>query len=663
MEDKIKRISIIRVIEAALISYALLADIRVAKVSEEIVLSNPFWKLVFLLVNGAASSVKGKGILIALLSYAFYILLCKSGFVFSKNLCVSIFSILLSFIQIFGRGVKSGMELHGPKGLLGTHVQLLKTIFMWLGFFLLYELLFHILQIMQKKIVQNAAARSTIGEGKRLETTCGPTVPIEKGENKLKAYVNSWAAKCCKAMDEHPLGFLLFFWGIQILIRYPGAMTPDNWGQLTQYNGMFPMYSHWPPFHTWLLGSFVYAGEAVISTNVGLFAYVVMQYLVLCFVFARTICIMKLLGVNRWFRILSLLVYLFCPMLCGYVGTVEKDVLYSGLFVLMICEMIVLLKGYETIWKNCFILFIATVMVGLFRKNGLYVLVPTALWLFVEMVCISIRKGSGQHDSNPKELNGKFLAYPLTIFILAIFTICAVNRLLCHVYEIRPGSYREALSLPVQQTARYVRTHSEELSEEEWARLAEIFEDSEKLGDDYNAVLADATKEKLPYDFEKDTMQKYVRLWWEFFWKDPAVYLEATLEQNAGLFCFDDTNYRYFRDFHMEGEDRIAFFEVPFLQEAQTVTCFIYGKMQSLPFLGVFCDVALYVNLALMLCVLAVGRNFHYAMLVFLPYVLSVLIVIAGPGIYQLTRYAFPIVYGTPLLFAFSAALTKEDRK
>ena len=44
------------------------------------------------------------------------------------------------------------------------------------------------------------------------------------------------------------------------IIKYPGALTSDNWGQLTQYSEMFPMYSHCPPFHTWLLGTCVYTG-------------------------------------------------------------------------------------------------------------------------------------------------------------------------------------------------------------------------------------------------------------------------------------------------------------------------------------------------------------------------------------------------------------------
>jgi hypothetical protein len=86
---------------------------------------------------------------------------------------------------------------------------------------------------------------------------------------------------------------ILMAWLPHIIIKYPGAMTSDNWGQLTQYNGMFPMYSHWPPFHTVLLGKFVYTGAAIYSTNLGLFSYVVMQWLVMSAIFTYTLTFMR----------------------------------------------------------------------------------------------------------------------------------------------------------------------------------------------------------------------------------------------------------------------------------------------------------------------------------------------------------------------------------
>lgn len=60
-------------------------------------------------------------------------------------------------------------------------------------------------------------------------------------------------------------------------------------------------------------------------------------------------------------------------------------------------------------------------------------------------------------------------------------------------YQIEPGSIREALSLPFQQTARYALEYGNEITEEEAAVISNIL-DYEHLAENYNPRISDPVK-------------------------------------------------------------------------------------------------------------------------------------------------------------------------
>lgn len=63
---------------------------------------------------------------------------------------------------------------------------------------------------------------------------------------------------------------ILLLWSGHLVLRYPAAMSYDNWAQLGYYFGTGTWTTAQPVFHTWLFGVFVHLGLIAGSANAGL---------------------------------------------------------------------------------------------------------------------------------------------------------------------------------------------------------------------------------------------------------------------------------------------------------------------------------------------------------------------------------------------------------
>ncbi len=437
---------------------------------------------------------------------------------------------------------------------------------------------------------------------------------------------------------------ILLAWSIHIIVKYPGAITVDNWGQLAQYNGMFPMNSHWPPFHTVLLGFFVYTGESVYSMNLGLFSYVIMQWLVMSAIMAYTLNFMRKYKVNQYFLLASLILYCVCPLYTGFVGVVEKDVLYAAFYVLFVIQLMEYILNKETFWtfRNVCLFIAAGTLVCLLRKNGSYVIIPTLIIMGINYVIWIIRrKNSARHLCR------------LVYFIGPIVLSLSINHAIAIHYDIVPGRIAEALSIPIQQTARYIRDYKYELSDSEREILSEVFIDVIGLSTQYEPGISDPVKGLFKSDVSKEDMIAYLKLWGRTFWKHPLTYIEATLAQNYYLFDVNIDNYYYYRNFHMASDDRIQFHEISWLQPWHDILLAFYRMLHNLPVIGILSDIAFYMVVFVILLFVEMYEKNKRVLSASIPFILSMLIIIAGPVIYKSTRYALQMIYAMPSFVAF----------
>ena len=96
-----------------------------------------------------------------------------------------------------------------------------------------------------------------------------------------------------------------------------------------------------------------------------------------------------------------------------------------------------------------------------------------------------------------------------------------------------------ALSIPFQQTALYVKTCGDEVTEEERAVIDSVL-DYDKLGQ-YNPVLSDPVK--TTYRFDDSKLPEYFRVWFQMFLKHPGIYVEAFLLKSYGFFAPYDQSF------------------------------------------------------------------------------------------------------------------------
>lgn len=94
---------------------------------------------------------------------------------------------------------------------------------------------------------------------------------------------------------------------------------------------------------------------------------------------------------------------------------------------------------------------------------------------------------------------------------------------------------RESLSIPLQQTARYLQYHYDELTKEEMEVLSTVFlVDIEQIP--YAPEISDGVKEVFREDATSEEVQAYLKVWLGQFLKHPKTCIQALLNHTYGYF-------------------------------------------------------------------------------------------------------------------------------
>lgn len=353
-----------------------------------------------------------------------------------------------------------------------------------------------------------------------------------------------------------------------------------------------------------------------------------------------------------------MLVTIISPYHAAFVGVMLKDLLYSYCLLFFIIEMICLLDTESQSVKHLLLLCLSGILTILLRNNGKYVIYPTllALGLFV------LRK---------RKTREKVLVW----MAIGSMVVCsaAVEGYYLRRYVEKNGSIAEALSLPFQQTARYVKEYGDEITLEEREVIARIL-DYDNLAAIYDPELSDPVKGTYRSTAAKEDLKAYFQIWLQQFLKHPWCYVEATLNQNYFLVYPSAEIYAYFTDVVDDtqmGRELAAYLNIHevesgMFQGLSTLQEFYVGSVILFPVIGMFANVGFYNLLFIVLILYALRKRCYKTLVLAVPLLLSDLIVVAAP--YVGPRYVFPIIYSMPCLIAFCIAekrgmINEEDRK
>lgn len=329
-----------------------------------------------------------------------------------------------------------------------------------------------------------------------------------------------------KYIDDHLLlsSFvcILLLWLPWMIIFYPASMDWDVYRQLSSYLGIWAHSNHDPWFSSCVLGVCYQIGVKLGSENLGIFIFVIVRDVLMALIYAKCVAMLKKAGFGKIVYYMVLCFYAVTPVWGAYSKHAFKDTFCAALFVWYIMNLIVLLRHVQmgTLNKKCSILYgLSALILSLFRNNCIYVVAPVTLLVLLFMM---VKREKWRYIFSIMVLVAVYFA-----FNSFIFNFCGVER----------GSSKEALAIPFQQTARTVRDHEDEITDEEREAI-DRFLDYDSMAENYDPLLSDPIKDNSKPGASREDIIDYFVTWFKMFFKYPITYVEAAIGQSFGYYAF-----------------------------------------------------------------------------------------------------------------------------
>ena len=484
----------------------------------------------------------------------------------------------------------------------------------------------------------------------------------------INKYLNKYRIKDIKTKNK----FILFFrertflgslliilggWLIYIIAFYPIILSPDPSFQIKQFFNEKTKYvdyvvqldenvnmtNHHPVVHTLLLGGSIKIGRALGSDNLGLFIYSFIQIMILSSTLAYSIKFMRKNKVPDKILLIILGIYTFVPHFPLYAMSGVKDTIYTSFIILLIIELFDYIKNYKdkklSISKLLYWLLLI-ILITLFRNNGLYVVILTMLLIILYNKMNIIRIGF--------------------VFGMFILTYMLYNNVILPFYHITPGSIREALSVPFQQTARYVKEHPDDIRSDEYENIDKVLRISD-LAERYNEDIADPVKNEYNRYTTSEDLKKYFNTWFNQLLRHPDTYINATLNNTYGYFYPDKTNwYVYFKYDKRILENDLVDYSYNGLSGLRKVLSGFGCSFLYLFGIGLISNIGFNTWILLFIIFSLMIKKKKKYVLALLPMILSLLICFVSP-VNTYFRYTMPYIFSMPLVIGMFLEILKES--
>ena len=459
--------------------------------------------------------------------------------------------------------------------------------------------------------------------------------------------------------DKHPniciITIILIAWLPVIITSFPGVWCYDGVDQAMQLFGQYQdrhidiinpdvtINNHHPVLSTLLIGLFINIGKIIGNMDIGIYLYVLMQVALMLYTIMYSFKIMKKMKMPNIVKLVSLIFYAICPLICVFLTNILKDVLFSIFvfyYVLLLMEMIMdseVLKKKSYIVKIIIVLF----LVMMFRNNGIYNIMLSYPFLF-----IFLKKYRKQLIIG--------LAIPVIVYI-------GLNKIVYPILEITPGSIKEALSIPFQQTARTLNENM--YYEQKDLDIINKVLDVEKIAKDYDPNISDPVKDTFNKKYEKEDLINYFKVWLKYFFRYPNIYIEATLNNTYAYLYPDKANMvGYFQQ--PKNYDQLDIINIKHSEDLQSfrdINEEFARIIMKMPFIGTLISAGFY-NWILLILILYVALSKNKKIIV--PYIaLFSLVLVCFAAPYFAIRYVLSIVYSLPVLLSSCLWISKEENQ
>ena len=448
---------------------------------------------------------------------------------------------------------------------------------------------------------------------------------------------------------------ILILWLPYIISFYPIILSPDPSFQIKQFFGIPNKYSdysimldksvtitnHHPVIHTLLLGTCLKFGNLINCDNLGLFLYSIIQITILSSVLSLTISYMTKLKISYKYRLIVLLIYSLVPMFPLYAMSGVKDVIFTSLIILYVMLIYYLIKNKKDTLsiKNVILIILLLIFIMLFRNNGFHIIL-----LSFPFVLLINRK-------NFKKL--------LLIFLIFLSFNTCYNKVILPHFKITPSSVREILSIPFQQTARYVKYNK--LTKEEYEIYDKVLDMSD-LAKRYKPEISDPVKNKFnKYTTDKE-LKEYFSTWLKDLIKDPVTYVDATTNNIYGYFYPFKLNWYVYYKYDTRIVSDGFNYHYNNLNTSRDILSTFAIYYPYIPIIGLVSNIGFNTWILFFITAYMFHKKKYYDIIYLLPSYVALLVCMASP-VNAYFRYAMPYVFAMPLTIGIFLDVIKGSVK
>lgn len=456
-------------------------------------------------------------------------------------------------------------------------------------------------------------------------------------------------------------------WVPYMIIMAPGAMGTDTRDQFAQVLGNGEMSwspgtvlrepddilltNHHPVAHTLLLGIFLKFGELIGSYFAGIELYCVLQSIV--FASALTYSVIKLQEYGMSER-LAKIVYLFftlCPLFPLWGMTTFKDTPFSIMLLVVTLLLYDAFKTPEKFTKSKYwILAAALFVLLLVRNNGFYIVL-----LLLPFTVIHFRKDK------------KFVLKIISVMLIPILLFkVGFTGVAFKVAGVNDGSPREMLSVPFQQTARYIVEFENEVTPEEKDSILTILGGGEvtlnEIAQKYVPDRSDSVKGLYNKYATTEDLLNYFKTWFAQLAKHPACYVEAFLNLNFSWFSFDSNHDAIYYNGNTDKTipDYLEGLDNPkALDGARSAVSQMVNMLDRIPIVSCLFEFSFYTWCYVIIFLAMLMRKRYTELLVCLPIFANYAICFVGPVAYM--RYVIPMIVCIPFVIFITFSRSKND--
>lgn len=449
-----------------------------------------------------------------------------------------------------------------------------------------------------------------------------------------------------KFSEAHPIKatiiVLLIAWFPYIISFYPAILSPDPANQIKQYFNMETHYStdvklvdpnvlitnHHPVFHTFILGGFAKIGYNLGNINFGLFLFTCFQLFVVISAIAYMLYYLKKLKIPFIYRFTILLIFALVPVFPLYALSPVKDTFFGALLIFFIIELHRLITSKAYSKKDFFGLCLLMLIMMLTRNNGIYIV----MFSIIPLIFLLRKRRLGI----------------IIVILSSLFIYVSHNKVLLPAMHITPGSIREVLSVPFQQTARYIKYYGDELSSEEIATIDKIL-NYDTIASRYKPNIADPIKNEFNPETTKEDLIAYFKVWFVSFFKHPGVYVDATINTIYGYFYPNTTNWYVYHNYNPILKESGLDYHFNSLNISRQILGGYGVAFPYIPLLGSIVNIGFTVWIYLYLLTYLIVEHKRKFIVLLLPALTLLLTCVVGP-VNTYFRYMIPIVMSLPLI-------------